>query len=178
MVAAPLGMADFRRRKQMMFTTARQLLMIGAIAGALAGMAVAQAASKGVKAGYLRCNVDAGASFLFGSSRDIQCSYTPHGTKRTDRYTGSIDSFGVDIGYRENGVLVWGVIAPSADVGPGALAGKYSGASAEAAAGYGLGANALIGGSDKSIALQPLSIEGTEGLNIAAGVSTLTLKAR
>jgi hypothetical protein len=161
-----------------MFMATRRWFVIGATAAALAGAAAVQAGSSGVKAGFLRCNVDAGASFLFGSSRDVQCSYTPHGSKRTDHYTGSIDSFGVDIGYRENGVLIWGVIAPSADVGPGALAGKYSGGSAEAAAGYGLGANALIGGGDKSIALQPLSIEGTEGLNIAAGVSTLTLKAR
>ncbi|MGH6931905.1 MAG: DUF992 domain-containing protein [Dongiaceae bacterium] len=161
-----------------MVTTTKQWLLVGTLAAAIAGASAESVAADGVKAGFLRCNVDAGVSFLFGSSRDIQCSYTPHGGKRTDYYSGSIDSFGVDIGYRENGVLIWGVIAPASDVGHGSLAGKYSGASAEAAAGYGLGANALIGGGSKSIALQPLSIEGTEGLNIAAGVSTLTLNAR
>ena len=111
-------------------------------------------------------------------SRDIRCSYTPEGKKRTDHYAGTIDSYGLNIGYLENGVLLWGVVAPTSDVGPGALAGKFAGGSADVAAGYGLGANALFGGGDKSIALQPLSIEGVEGLNIAAGVTTLTLKAR
>ena len=141
----------------------------------LAGNSPAQAAG-GVKAGYLKCDVKGNVSFIFGSSRDIYCTYRPDETKRIDSYTGEIKKFGVDIGYSENGVILWAVIAPTADVGAGALAGDYGGISADLAVGYGVGANALIGGSNKSIVLQPLSVEGMKGINIAAGIGLLTLK--
>lgn len=135
-------------------------------------------ADSGVKVGYLKCDVEGNISFIFGSTRDVRCTYTPDGGKRLDRYSGEIKQFGIDIGYRENGVLLWAVIAPTKDVGAGALAGDYGGLSADVAAVYGVGANALIGGSAKSFVLQPLSVEGVQGLNIAAGVALLTLKAR
>jgi uncharacterized protein DUF992 len=137
----------------------------------------ALAAQGGVKAGYLKCDVAGNVSFIFGSSRHIRCTYKPDATKRIDSYSGEIKKFGVDIGYTENGVIIWAVLAPTADVGPGALAGDYGGISADIAAGYGVGANALIGGSSKSIVLQPLSVEGMKGINIAAGIGLLTLKA-
>ncbi|HEX2760302.1 MAG TPA: DUF992 domain-containing protein, partial [Rhizomicrobium sp.] len=100
----------------------------------------------------------------------------PSGRNR-EHYVGTINKFGVDIGYTEGGILVWGVFAPSSDVGPGALAGTYVGGSAQATVGIGAGANALIGGLNKSIALQPLSLEGSKGLNVAAGIGSITLKA-
>jgi hypothetical protein len=147
-----------------------------AVGAASSGSAIA--AEGGIKAGYLKCDVDGSLSFIFGSSRDIVCTYTPEGAKRVDRYSGTIEQYGLDIGYRENGVMIWGVVAPTSDVGPGALAGNYGGVSASVAAVYGVGANALVGGSKKSVVLQPLSVEGIEGLNIAAGVGVLKLKAR
>ena len=151
-----------------------------ALAAILLGAASAgsAAAEGGVKAGYLKCDVEGNVSFVFGSSRDVHCTYTPDGKGRVDRYTGTIDKYGVDIGYRENGVILWGVIAPTNDVGPGALAGNYGGVTGSVAAGVGVGANALVGGSKDSIVLQPVSVEGIEGLNIAGGVGILKLKAR
>ena len=38
-----------------------------------------------------------------------------------------------------------------------------------------VGANALVGGRDRSLALQPLSGEAQSGLALAAGVASLTL---
>jgi hypothetical protein len=73
--------------------------------------------------------------------------------------------------------MIWGVVAPTNDVGPGALAGDYAGATAAVAAGLGVGGNALVGGYGKSIALQPLSVEGIKGLNVAGGIAILTLTA-
>lgn len=148
-----------------------------AIAAGLIAAAPA-AAESGVKAGYLKCNVEGNVSFIFGSSRDVVCTYKPQSGKRVDRYGGEIRQFGVDIGYLEDGVILWGVVAPTADVGPGALAGDYGGVSADIAAVYGVGANALIGGSDKGIVLQPLSVEGLKGFNIAGGIGILNLRAR
>lgn len=143
--------------------------------GAFALGAPANAAESGVKVGVLTCNVDSGWGFVFGSSKDIRCNYKPD-AGASAHYTGTINKYGVDIGFTEGGVLVWTVFAPTSDVGPDALEGDYAGASASATVGVGLGANVLVGGLDKSIALQPVSIEGNTGLNIAAGVSGVTLK--
>jgi hypothetical protein len=151
-----------------------RLLMGAAALVALAGSA--QAAPSGVKVGTLTCNVASGWGFVFGSSRDLHCNFRPN-NHRGEHYTGSISKFGVDIGYTEGGVLVWGVFAPSSDVRAGALQGDYAGATASATIGVGLGANVLIGGLDKSIALQPLSVEGNKGLNVAAGIGAISLKS-
>src|SRR4051812_2264300 len=133
------------------------------------------AAAVGVRAGTLTCNVASGWGFVLGSSRKLHCSFTPNEHK-VEHYTGVINKFGVDIGYTGGGVLVWGVLAPSAQMNSGALAGTYAGAVANATVGVGVGANALIGGGDHSVALQPLSIEGNKGLNVAGGIGSITLK--
>jgi Protein of unknown function (DUF992) len=152
-------------------------LAIGAI-GLMAGLAVqgtpAQAQS-GVRVGTLSCNVASGWGFVFGSSRSLHCTLTPGPNGHPERYNGSISKFGVDIGYTQGGVLVWGVFAPGPNVGPGVLAGNYVGATASATVGVGAGANVLVGGSGNSISLQPLSIEGNTGLNVAAGIGAITL---
>ncbi|HEY4123944.1 MAG TPA: DUF992 domain-containing protein [Rhizomicrobium sp.] len=135
----------------------------------------ASAAPGGVKVGTLTCNVASGWGFVFGSSKDIRCNYRPN-KHHAEHYEGSIDKFGVDIGYTEGGVMVWAVVAPTSDVRAGALEGSYAGVTAGASVGVGASANALIGGLDKSIALQPLSIEGNTGLNVAAGIGALHLK--
>lgn len=153
-------------------------VMIGAAvaAGALAFAGAADAAPHGVKVGTLTCNVASGWGFVFGSSKDLRCTFRPN-SHTAEHYTGSISKFGVDIGYTEGGVLVWGVFAPSSDVRAGALEGDYAGATASATVGVGVGANVLVGGLDKSIALQPLSVEGNKGLNVAAGIGAISLKS-
>ena len=131
--------------------------------------------SAAVRAGYLTCDVSSGWGFIFGSSRDMHCSYAMQ-RGYTEFYTGSISKFGADIGYLSSAVMIWAVLAPTTNLGQGALAGTYAGATASAAAGVGAGANVLIGGFNHSIALQPVSIEGRNGLNVAAGVAALSLK--
>jgi len=151
-------------------------LMLGA-AIAAAGLAMATAADAaphGVRVGDLTCNVASGWGFVFGSSKDLHCTYRGNGYR--EHYVGSISKFGVDVGYTEGGVLVWGVFAPSSDIRKGALAGDYVGGSAQATVGVGAGANALLGGFNKSIALQPLSVEGSKGLNVAAGIGSISLR--
>jgi hypothetical protein len=138
-------------------------------------VAVATPSPAGIKVGSLTCNVSSGFGFLFGSSKELKCTYSPNAGSG-ESYTGTFSKYGLDIGFADKGVLVWGVVAPTSDLHPGALEGDYAGATASATIGVGLGANVLIGGLDKSIALQPLSIEGNTGLNIAAGVGVITLK--
>ena len=152
-------------------------LRIGAAILALAALAGAAASqSAKVETGVLTCNVYGGAGFVFGSSKDLSCVFEGLSGGK-ERYRGSIDKFGLDVGYTGNTVMVWTVLAPSAGVPSGALAGTYGGVSAEATVGVGVGANALLGGSQNSIALQPLSVQGQEGLNVALGVAELKLRA-
>ena len=154
-------------------------LATGAPARAQAPAPAAAPASGGggaaIRAGYLTCHVAAGWGFIFGSSRKLQCAYALQ-PGYTEYYTGSITKFGADIGYLQSGVIMWAVLAPTTNLGQGALAGHYGGATASAAVGVGAGANVLVGGFNSSIALQPVSIEGQNGLNVAAGVAQLTLK--
>lgn len=146
------------------------------LGGALISADFAQAAKANAKIGVIRCDVAGSVSFVFGSTRKLECVYAPSGNYPTERYSGEIEKYGLDIGYVESGVIVWAVLAPTTAVPRGALAGTYVGVSADVAAGAGLGANALLGGGS-SVALQPLSISGSEGLNIAAGLSQVQLKA-
>ncbi|MBV9997234.1 MAG: DUF992 domain-containing protein [Caulobacteraceae bacterium] len=146
-----------------------------AATASLALAAQAHAADAGgVKAGVLTCNVGSGWGLIFGSTRDVNCTYTA-ADNHTENYVGKINKYGVDIGYQHAGIMAWAVLAPSANVAPGALAGNYGGVTAGASAGVGANANALVGGNDKTISLQPLSVEGAVGVNVAAGVASLEL---
>lgn len=154
----------------------KKLTMTAAAALALSAIAFsAPADAAGVKVGTLTCNVASGWGFVFGSSKDIRCTFRPAAGGRRVHFNGSINKFGVDVGYTEGGVLVWAVFAPSSTMRADALDGDYVGATASATIAVGLGANVLVGGFDKSVALQPISIEGNTGLNIAAGIGALNL---
>ena len=133
-------------------------------------------ADTAVKAGVLTCNVDSGWGFIFGSSRDLKCNYSGAGGHH-EHYAGHIAKYGVDIGYLQGGVIVWGVLAPTTDLKAGALAGDYGGATGGASVGVGVDANVLVGGFNRSISLQPVSVEGDKGLNVAAGIAAVTLHA-
>ena len=151
-------------------------LLFGTALAVFLGTGIANAAPNGVKVGSLTCNVSSGWGFVFGSSKDLHCTFR-QSNHAAERYVGTIHKFGVDIGYTEGGVLIWAVVAPSSDVRAGALAGDYAGATASATFGVGLGANVLLGGLDKSIALQPVSVEGNKGLNVAGGIGAISLKS-
>lgn len=149
-----------------------------AVVAAMALMAVAPAASAanaGVNVGTLRCEVDGGWGHVVASSRDMHCVFHPV-DGRDEHYTGELSRYGIDLGYTSDATLLWAVVAPSSSMTRGALAGDYGGVSGQATIGVGLGANVLIGGFDRSIALQPLSVEGNTGLAVAAGAGVITLR--
>ncbi len=147
-------------------------IAVGLAGGALGLGTAAQA--QAVKAGVLTCNVASGFGFIFGSSKAVNCTFAPGGGP-PQHYAGAINKFGVDIGYVQAAVIVWAVLAPTTNPGPGSLAGTYVGATASATVGVGVGANVLVGGSGSSISLQPISIEGNTGLNVAGGIGELSL---
>jgi hypothetical protein len=131
---------------------------------------------KGQQIGQLDCEIEGGWGLILGSSKNMTCSF-----KRTDgtpeKYTGKIDKIGLDIGKTETAYMTW-IVFTTAENKPGdsALEGEYVGVSAGASLGIGLGANALVGGSAKQIGLQPVSVEGVRGVNLAITLSSLKLK--
>jgi hypothetical protein len=144
----------------------------------LAGIMVATSgtianAQSGANVGTLSCSVAGGVGFVFGSSKDLSCLFTRTDGK-AERYTGSIKKFGVDIGFTKEAQIVWLVFAPGS-IAPGALSGSYGGATASGTVGVGVGANVLLGGSNKQVTLQPVSVEGSKGLNVAAGIGAVDL---
>jgi hypothetical protein len=153
----------------------RIFLGLGSLALGLVTAIGGAAAQDRVKAGTLVCDVSAGIGMIIGSQKDVQCLFNSDRPGPREAYVGTISKFGIDIGATSGGQMVWVVYAPTSRVF-GALAGVYSGATAEATIAVGLGANALVGGSDRTVALQPLSVTGQTGLNLAAGVATLELR--
>ena len=148
-----------------------------ALSAAFLASAAPALAQSSVRVGTLACDVSAGIGLFVVQKQTLRCTFTPNGGGRVDAYTGKIDEFGVALGEVAAGHLVWGVIAAAPGLPRGALAGTYAGLGAEATLGVGLGANVLTGGTGRAFSLQPISVEGQTGLNIAGGVTTVTLVA-
>jgi hypothetical protein len=141
------------------------------LAAALAMPAGAQPAR--VQVGQLTCSLSSGVGLIVGSQRNVNCTFQPENGP-PEAYTGTMTKIGLDIGVTSASVIVWTVFTGTNRYS-GMLTGTYTGAEAEATIGAGLGANVLIGGSNHSVALQPLSFQGQVGLDVAAGIGSLEL---
>jgi hypothetical protein len=148
---------------------------IGAMAVALTVASADPASAQRVRAGVLTCDVSGGIGLIIGSQKQVSCTYAPDMPGPPQGYVGSFTRFGLDIGITGGGVMVWAVFTGTTG-GPGFLAGDYVGATAEATVAAGLGANVLVGGSNRSVALQPVSVQGQVGLNLAVGLGDLSLR--
>ncbi len=156
----------------------KQLLIAAAAAAMLTASPAAMAQQEGIELGLLECTVEGGAGFIVGSTKDVLCTYTPADkTLAPETYHGEIRKIGLDVGVTGETRIAWMVLGPSRDLyAPGALAGNYVGASAEASVAVGAGANLLVGGSNKTFTLQPLSVQAQTGVNIAVGVTDFQLR--
>jgi hypothetical protein len=139
----------------------------------------AQQATREAQVGLLHCTIEGGTGFIIGSVKTLNCVFERSDARPSENYTGEIKKFGIDIGRTRISKLSWAVFAPSKAIEEfGRLAGSYGGVTGEVTVGIGLGANVLVGGFDKSVALQPFSLQAQQGLNIAAGISSLDLRAQ
>ncbi|MGE0340261.1 MAG: DUF992 domain-containing protein [Xanthobacteraceae bacterium] len=154
--------------------------LLGA-AGALSLFAITAAPATAqpnerVQAGVLNCDVSGGLGLIIGSQKEVTCQFLPaDNNSPREVYVGVINKFGLDIGATTQGQMVWNVFAPTS-LPVAALAGDYFGAGAEATFAIGLGANVLLGGNNRTVALQPISVQEQTGLNIAGGVTELRLR--
>lgn len=129
-----------------------------------------------VEIGSLSCRIDGGASFVFGSTRSLSCKFESAAGGAAEYYEGEIERYGLDLGVTGETFMGWAVFAPSRGLDDGALAGTYSGVAADASLGLGAGAKVLVGGSNDTISLQPLSLQGQSGVNLALTVAQLRLR--
>jgi Protein of unknown function (DUF992) len=154
----------------------RRCLIIAAVMTATTGaLAPPAQAEPRIEVGVLRCTVSGGVGLILGSSKPMRCVFRHRGPE--EYYRGRITKLGLDIGITRRTEISWAVLSTTANIPPASLAGYFGGVSAEATVGVGVGANALIGGSRRSVILQPLSVQGQTGLNIAAGIAGLRLSA-
>jgi hypothetical protein len=160
------------------FRSATALLILSV---ALASPAVSQnlqpPSPPGLKVGVLGCAMSPTIGLVFGALQTISCRFTPDGPYPPEAYVGTFGTLGVDVGIVAAGTLAWGVYNGTSGPLVNALAGTYVGGSASAAAGLGVGVNVLFGGSNRTIALQPISVEGEAGIDVEGGISTLVLRA-
>jgi len=159
--------------------TKRFTLALATVAlAASTAMAVPAQAANGVKLGVLTCSEQEGWGYIIGGSQRLNCRFDPNSGAPSEWYTGHVSKLGLDIGHVSGGTITWAVFAPASNLNPGALQGTYGGVTASVALGAGLGANAMIGGFDRAVQLQPLSVEGVRGTELAAGIGSIDLKFR
>lgn len=143
-------------------------------AAALATVTAPASAQDRVQVGTLACSISAGVGLIVASQRNVSCNFQPNGGGSPEAYVGTMTIIGVDVGFTTGSAMVWGVFAGTTRY-VGMLNGTYVGATAQATVAAGVGANALVGGSNHSVALQPLSVQGQVGLNAAGGIGALDL---
>lgn len=150
--------------------------VLAAVAALSLSVAASSAQAQGrIRAGGLACNLSPTVGLIIGSRQRIDCTFTPSRGGRREHYSGTVGRLGLDLGVTAGGRMIWGVFARTSKLPPRTLAGTYVGASGDASLGLGGGANVLVGGSNRSISLQPLSLQGQVGVNLALGVARMTL---
>jgi Protein of unknown function (DUF992) len=145
------------------------------VLGALTASVASAQAMPPVRAGILQCQAGQTVGFVVGSVHSFQCVFQSEGG-RPEPYIATVRRVGVDLGFTEQTQLTWAVNAPNGPIGPGQLAGTYGGVGANASVGVGMGGNFLLGGPQNAYSLQPISLQGQTGLNVAAGVADLELQ--
>src|SRR6201747_2678341 len=158
-------------------TLAQMALAVVLALGATADFAKAQAPASWTQIGMLSSKLNPSIGFVIFGHQSMECQFTQNGRFPPQAYEGALNTVGIDIGVSAGGVLAWGVLAPTAGPPPGALAGEYVGATGEIGLGLGAGVNVLVGGSGRSFALQPVSLEGSVAINVTLGLSGLQLRA-
>jgi Protein of unknown function (DUF992) len=145
------------------------------LAAMLAAPAEAQSPAGWTQTGMLSCRLNPSIGFIIAGHQSMECQFSQNEFP-PQAYEGALNTVGLNIGISAGGALAWAVFAPTKGAPAGALAGEYVGASGSAALGVGVGANVLIGGSGRSFALQPVSVEGSVGVEVTLGVSALKLR--
>jgi hypothetical protein len=152
-------------------------ICLSAIATAVLMATVPTGAQANVEVGGLTCRSTGAVGYVVGATLNFECVFVPSGGGPAHHYVGVVRRIGVDLGVTQNVSMGWLVFAPTGVIHPGDLAGNYGGVQGNATVGVGVGANALVGGSANTFALQPVSAQAQAGLNVSAGLADLELRS-
>jgi hypothetical protein len=148
-----------------------------ALSAMLSAGCIAAPAQAATEVGTLACQGSPTVGLVVGSVQRFRCIFQPsRAGAAAQPYRARAAKVGLDLGITAGSRMVWSVVAPTNEIKPGALAGRYIGASGSIALGLGVGANALVGGFRNSIALQPISVEAQAGLRLALGAEGFRLE--
>jgi hypothetical protein len=172
--------AYFLSARQVQFVMRGTDMRISTLGVAIASLVASFASAHALpqpqfRAGMLECRGGQNVGFVVGSTTSLQCVFQSEG-RRPEPYLATVRRLGLDLGVTEQTRLTWAVNAPTGRVGRGDLAGNYGGIGANASVGVGGGSNFLVGGPQNSYALQPISVQGQTGLNVAAGIASIELE--
>jgi len=145
-------------------------------ASVLAGLAPAVALAQSSRVGVLQCHLSGGVGMILAENQVLDCVYKDNAGGPPSHYIGRLTNVGANIGISGPGRMIWGVVAATKILGPGALAGDYVGAQGSVAVGAGAGGAVLVGGSNNTISLQPISVSIGTGVNVSAGLGNLNLQ--
>ncbi len=151
-------------------------LIAAALAISVLGQSLPAVAEPNIEVGTLVCKGGDGVGLLLGSKKSYACTFNPASGAEGEFYQATVSKIGLDIGFTTDSTMIWTVLSANQTYTPRSLSGSYTGASADASVGVGVGAKVLVGGSDSSLALQPVSVQGQTGLNLAVGIAALTLR--
>lgn len=155
-----------------------RLLTLSTFGIAIAALVVPLASASAlppVRAGILQCQGGQNVGYVVGSVTSLECVFQSEG-RRPEPYIATVRRYGVDLGFTEQTRFAWAVNAANSRIGRGDLSGNYGGVGANASVGVGFGGNFLVGGPANSYALQPISVQGQTGLNVAAGIAEIELR--
>lgn len=143
----------------------------------LCGLALApiSAFSQIATVGVLQCHLSGGVGMILFENQLLDCVYKGLSAP-PQHYIGRLTNVGANIGVSGPGEMIWDVVTAATKVDPGQLTGDYVGAQGSVAVGAGGGGAVLVGGSHKSISLQPVSVSVGSGLNLSAGFGNLNLQ--
>lgn len=151
-----------------------QTFIAPALTAAALSLSGAAMAEEQTQRGTLKCDVAGGVGLILGSNKKMTCVFEKSdGT--TENYTGRVLKIGVDIGVTKESHIVWAVLAATDADKAGALAGNYTGVTAEATVAGGVGGNLLVSAGNQ-FTLQPLSVQTQTGVNIAGGIGSIKLE--
>lgn len=128
-----------------------------------------------LEVGTLACTAGASGGLIVMTEQSMDCVFQPSDGSGPQQYVGEVRKFGLDVGVTGGTQIQWLVLADEADWDPSALGGNYVGVSADASVGIGAGVNVLLGGTNGSIVLQPVSVQEEVGLDVAVGITDLQL---
>ncbi|MGY3447995.1 DUF992 domain-containing protein [Bradyrhizobium sp. USDA 4353] len=131
-------------------------------------------ASRPMRVGVLECEGRRTTGKLVMSNARLRCVFRSQG-RAPERYVAKVRRYGLDLGLTDETRMAWAVTAPVNDFGRSELGGRYGGVSANAAALVGFGGSFLLRDTDRATQLQPISLQGQTGMNLAAGITEVEL---